>query len=1538
MSIETTWDLHCSSSPRSLSVNIAPPVPAQGSSASGGGGGNGGGNGNGGGFGTTSSSMAEAASAAAADATRNRPNNPFDDDSIKGKGNAGSFNNNNNNPTSTGNNPFEDAYDLASGGTGMMSSSTMSSGNARTRSRTSASTSTSTGTSSGIHTSAPSNPFSSSMMSSGYDVLIGTERGTLHHRTFPSNASNLSKPRNRPKRFVSNASYGSLVHPLGFDGTGSVNVNDGSKSANATEDGAGFKRSGNGSGTGSNRSSVHPLHRPIDTTTGKNCPIVACICAKHNDGVTNRSNASLADMSTYSHGHGHGHGLEESIYLILQDDKKSSSSSSSSSKNKKQSENEGAYSAKILSTHHLGIASTTASSSTLTIVKEKELPRMSCATYHPKCGYLFSAGSSIYSLPPPAVRAVALALHGSISGTAGTGSTTTTTTSFTNPSLLPSIYYNAVDILPSSVRSGDDSMACVCNGRVVVVAVGNAFYAVSGTNVPHGTWYTREEEGRSPMRGGAENAVSGVGFVDHGDDDDDDDDHDFNGEYLNKGHDFEKVLAFRQSSQVHPAIVVEIPISYRLEAELGGIGAGTGSSMDMEDEICTSLVFLASGRECGTVEILHNPRLYSNAGLLRSPNSSKDDPSDRMLKPSPSISCGSIVVGSPRHGIATLASPILAALGLQSTSTSRTGPLMAILTSDGLVHTRSPSCISIPLSTIEVGTRPNDYFTLRALPNNKAVAASYGGEARLISFKEDTVQDLADRMVKLAIDGLGSNGFPRSEFAEAVGATFSATSYVGPESNNAAKTVLRQYLEMILGLDVTGDFGGGDTNSYFFDEKYQGSGKDENGFHVGAASRSPHVSTYLSATALLCLVCTRLTPLNPTLANRAAKMCAGKLGVVSSITSSSINTHASDLCELVVQTLLMEAECKDSSNSTVSSRGTKSGIQIEMVEAATWLLRSCGKHGKAIDILQKRMTDPAIRNRTVGGGSSSEVSFAIGSPTSRRSRDGWSQLKFESFTATHLGELWSYGDDECRNIVLNSLATRRLLETNPMLGLNVFTASHPNNSEQWNDALSNADSFAPPGYTMKVVELLKSVHPRIPNDKRDKVVQINSPEYPSADTKLSLPLESGRALSATYLESLIGISSNRPQRIKSTSSVESSIHNELALLLLEGVLSERSDDKSDGDSELGSIYRSNLRRLLGWANAQVDPDTLMSALPTSFLRERALLLGQLGRHEDALRIFYEELKSLDLALEYCDARYEKQSAQKPLMKRSPSKVKQGIEDGSFGMDTGCAYLPLVAVVLECDGHTDQGIEAAIKVLSLRRENIDRAAALRLLPKTIPLSKLSSSFLVPALIDSESEGRRLTVVSSLLRAKYIRLKHKLTEAQIKSQSSLHRVPAFRSLNLDDPVYVSKSFKARPSNTTMPHFPDISLIKYFFPRYVIIQAMVTNSAAALEGKTLGDVQLIVAESSDEALLPSINVPIKTLSPNVVGSSWCALAASPQRLDGTAILACELRYRVLDIDTVTGAPLTFSGSFVSTGRSFVEEIQDVDIRRAEFMLDDL
>ena len=45
-----------------------------------------------------------------------------------------------------------------------------------------------------------------------------------------------------------------------------------------------------------------------------------------------------------------------------------------------------------------------------------------------------------------------------------------------------------------------------------------------------------------------------------------------------------------------------------------------------------------------------------------------------------------------------------------------------------------------------------------------------------------------------------------------------------------------------------------------------------------------------------------------------------------------------------------------------------------------------------------------------------------------------------------------------------------------------------------------------------------------------------------------------------------------------------------------------------------------------------------------------------------------------------------------------------------------------------------------------------------------------------------------------------------------------------------------------------------------------------------------------------------------PQATGSSWCVLAAAPQQLDATAVLACEVRWTVLAVGGVTGATLHF------------------------------
>ncbi|KAL7551985.1 hypothetical protein ACHAWF_015197 [Thalassiosira exigua] len=1204
------------------------------------------------------------------------------------------------------------------------------------------------------------------------------------------------------------------------------------------------------------------------------------------------------------------------------------------------------------------------------------IPRASCAAYHPDAGYVLAAGTGVRGLPAPAAAAVAHALLRTEGGSAATVAAAGGARARRGgraPSAAgggggdvderprpPTAIYRGLSRalpLPGARPSpgGGGSLALACAGRCAVVAAGNAFYAVPcQLDVGGGVGGAGGAGGGGAAAAGAQRGGTGSGAGG------------------GAGSGTAKILTFAQSSQVHPAIVVEVSSSPSYDVLCPG-------SNDVARYLrpVTSLLFLASGRECASVEIssVPDPRAAAAAGQG-----------------------GSVVGGlvttsvrgsTPRHGTATLPSPILAAAPLTASNGSvsdnfgreggdlSTGPLVALLLADGLVHIRSPACVAVPFSSVEVGTRPNDFFVLSALPHpspsdrrpisggtRDIVAASYGGEARLISVRPESSQDAADRLVRLCVDAFGANGFPRLELAEATGATFSAASYMGApvsEPSPGRRGLLRQYLESVLGQEGHGGGGIAAVSVTVSEEDGQESGLEVvDRVNPTLLSTSLDANTLLTCTALLCLVCHQLDPPGSAAACRASKACASGMGVVRP-SDPSVSDAAAAVCELVAERLLKEADPSFSLLAGASaSSPAPTGVMchgMEFVESAVLLLRSCGRHERAIEALVERMASPAFRNAAPTGGGAGGGS--------------WSQIKFDSYLATHLEMLWSDGDDRCRQLVLHSLASRDLIARNPSLGLSVFVSVHPQNEAEWRVVGPSDDPLAQPSYSSRVVELLKSVTPRPPPSPAAGAAESFMSVSPrSKGATGPLPMDSGRALAVLYLESAIGIATGRPSTggdSESGSAIVGSsfsrddtdgrradMHDELAYLLLEGVISERGDADGGEDSGLGAVYRFKLRRLLGWPGSMVRSERLLGSLPSSFLRERALLLGRLGRHEDALRILYSRENGLELALEYCDVRHERRMAW-----ADAAKARGGSYDGgnaSSGVPPyECAYTPLVKVALGSDPDPDRGTNAAIRVLALRRDCIDKTAALSLLPKNVPMSALVRPFLIPAVIENESQVRRLTVAASLLRSRYVQLKRKLTEAQLASQSSLHSALASRGLNLGEPLHSSKTTRARPVHATSPNFPDVMLVKHFFPRHLVIQAHVTNGGravtvasttdsrqfAANAPRTLADVAFVVAESSDEALVPAEELPLRTVPPGATGSAWCVLAASPTRLDGTAFLACEMRFVVMEVDAATGVPLDFlnresAGADVAGAgfsRTYVEELQDVEVRRSEF-----
>jgi hypothetical protein len=91
----------------------------------------------------------------------------------------------------------------------------------------------------------------------------------------------------------------------------------------------------------------------------------------------------------------------------------------------------------------------------------------------------------------------------------------------------------------------------------------------------------------------------------------------------------------------------------------------------------------------------------------------------------------------------------------------RRGRGWSYMTSDGF-SIRSPSCMAIPLRTVEVGNRPNDYFVenLTGCTGGTLDCGLGIREAKVLQCQPDTAQDLADRLMRHAIDAFGARWLP----------------------------------------------------------------------------------------------------------------------------------------------------------------------------------------------------------------------------------------------------------------------------------------------------------------------------------------------------------------------------------------------------------------------------------------------------------------------------------------------------------------------------------------------------------------------------------------------------------------------------------------------------------------------------------------------------------------------------------------------------------------------------------------------------------
>lgn len=258
------------------------------------------------------------------------------------------------------------------------------------------------------------------------------------------------------------------------------------------------------------------------------------------------------------------------------------------------------------------------------------------------------------------------------------------------------------------------------------------------------------------------------------------------------------------------------------------------------------------------------------------------------------------------------------------------------------------------------------------------------------------------------------------------------------------------------------------------------------------------------------------------------------------------------------------------------------------------------------------------------------------------------------------------------------------------------------------------------------------------------------------DKVLNFLKEGFKELAIPYLEHIITVWDEKGPEF----------HNVLIQLYLERVQSlmkEYLNSLPEGvptvaaGKEPGTLgeFRHNLLSFLEQSTSY-EPERLISNFPfDGLLEERALLLGRMGKHEQALFIYVHILKDTHMAEEYCRWHY--------------SSSVEGNKD---------VYLSLLRMYLSppdvhCLGpvkmdmsEPQANLQAALQVLELHHSKLNTTKAINLLPANTQIREIRV-FLESVLEEKAQRKRCNQVLKSLLQAEFLRVQEeRIYHQQVK----------------------------------------------------------------------------------------------------------------------------------------------------------------------------
>lgn len=215
-------------------------------------------------------------------------------------------------------------------------------------------------------------------------------------------------------------------------------------------------------------------------------------------------------------------------------------------------------------------------------------------------------------------------------------------------------------------------------------------------------------------------------------------------------------------------------------------------------------------------------------------------------------------------------------------------------------------------------------------------------------------------------------------------------------------------------------------------------------------------------------------------------------------------------------------------------------------------------------------------------------------------------------------------------------------------------------------------------------------------------------------------------------------------------------HNVLSIKYKDAVSALMEDDRQPDGLQVAKageepgqvgVMRAKLLAFLS-ASILYQPDRLLVHFPLDgFFEERAILLGRLGRHEQALAIYVHVLQDRHLALQYCLTYYDaEKEGSKDVFLHLLKMYLRPPDPKAMGLLSSASSISL---------DTEPNSEAALHLLEEHANKLDTTKVLEVLPADTKVSDIAV-FLESVMAERAAQKRRCQVLKSLLYAEHLQV--------------------------------------------------------------------------------------------------------------------------------------------------------------------------------------